>query len=100
MRPLVVKKVPCALFRITVSVPDGREVRLHATPRIVLEGGSKIDAEPGGPRVVAWLDANGNLLADGPDAVFDVAGEILALVAISIAGDCAVTVSVRAEGGA
>ena len=98
MRPLVVKKVPCALFRVTVSVPEGKEVRLHATPRIMLEGGGKIDSEPGGPRVVAWLDANGNRLAEGPDVVFDVAGEIPALVAISITGDCAVTVSVIAEG--
>jgi hypothetical protein len=99
MRPLVVRKVPCALFRVTVSVPEGREVRLHATPRIVLEGGGKFDAEPGGPHVVAWLDANGNMLAEGPDAVFDVSGEIPALVAISITGDCAVTVSMHAEGG-
>ena len=99
MRPLVVRKVPCALFRVTVGVPEGREVHLHATPRIVLEGGGKIDAEPDGPRVVAWLDANGNMLAEGPDAVFDVSGEIPALIAIGITGDCAVTVSVRAEGG-
>lgn len=98
MRPLVVKKVPCALFRVMVSVPEGREVRLHATPRVVLEGGGKIDAEPGGPRVVAWLDANGNPVAEGPSAVFNVAGEIPALLAISITGDCAVTASIRAEG--
>ncbi len=97
-RLAMVRRLPCALFQLRVALPVGMTVQLHAEPLVVMEGGSTTPAGPDGPHVVGWLDANGVVIADGPDLLLTETGAHSPLVAISVSADCAVSVAVLTQG--
>lgn len=95
----IVRKIPCALFRVRFSGQSQRQSSFRAVPFVVLEGGSAPDAAGlESPRVLAWLSSDGASLSTGSDLRIRVTGELSAIVAVSIPGDCAVGVDVRHEG--
>jgi hypothetical protein len=95
----VVRKIACALFRVRFSGHSQKQSVFRAVPFVVLEGGSAPEAAGlESPQVLAWLGSNGEKLSQGPDLRIRVAGEVAAIVAVSIPGDCAVGVDVRREG--
>lgn len=97
----VVRKTPCALFRVRIQSARRRSVLLEAKPAIVLEGGSMLEVSDGeGPEVVAWLDGSGRMLHAGSTASVDVNGEVALLIAVGIRPDSAVAVNVEALEGA
>lgn len=91
----VVRRVPCAVFRIRISGNQSSKLKLVAKPLIVLEGGAIIAPEgPDAPRVVGWLDGTGHLASEG--ARIELARSVDVLhVAVSVREDAAITVTVE-----
>lgn len=91
----VVKRTPCAVFRVQVTSSRAIALKLEAKPFIVLEGNSVEPAEGrNAPRVVGWLDAKGDLLAEGPQIKLASSGKDILHVAVSVVDDAAITVAV------
>lgn len=91
----MVRKIPCAIFRVRITSRGTARVKLQAQPLIVLEGGARISPEHGdAPRVVGWLDAKGDLVAEGIEIALSVSGDDVLHVALSIRDDAAITVGI------
>src|SRR5262249_55009562 len=59
----LVRKVPCALFRVQFSGRGQRQSAFRAVPYVVLEGGASPDAAGmESPKVMAWLGGDGEKL--------------------------------------
>jgi hypothetical protein len=93
----MVKRIPCALFQVRLAIPEGVTISVHATPLLVMDGGATATVDEGGPRVVAWLNPNGDPHTDGADASFEGPGEFTPLVAISVNPESAVSVDIRTD---
>jgi len=92
----IVKRVPCAVFRIRVTSSGPVALKLEASPFIVLEGGSVVAPEGrNAPRVIGWLDATGDLLAEGRQIELTGSGKDTLHVAVSVVEDAAITVAVE-----
>jgi len=95
----IVRKVPCALFRVRFSGRGERPSVFRARPYVVLEGGSTPDAAGlPSPRVMGWLSSTGEQLSQTTELSIRVLADFAAIVAVSIPGDYAVGVEVRREG--
>jgi hypothetical protein len=91
----VVRKTPCALFRIQIAGKGGRPVKLRAKPYVVLEGGAAEEAAGHeSPKVVAWLSGDGDLISSNAQMTARVTGDMATIVAVSLPGDCAVGLDV------
>jgi hypothetical protein len=91
----VVRKAPCALFRVQISGKAGRQLKLRAKPYVVLEGGAAEEAVGHeSPKVVAWLSGDGDLISSGAQMTTRVTEDMATIVAVSLPGDCAVGLEV------
>jgi hypothetical protein len=94
----LVRKTPCALFRVRFSGRAHRQSCFRAVPFVVLEGGSAPDAAGlASPQVLGWLSSDEKPLSQGADLRIRVTEEVSVIVAVSIPGDCAVGVDVKQE---
>jgi hypothetical protein len=97
----IVKKVPCALFRVRLSGKSRRDTVLCAHPFIVLEGGSSPEAAGyNSPAVIAWLSSDGQHLSKNAVVRVRVEADMNVLIAVSIPGDCAVGVNISNQANA
>jgi hypothetical protein len=97
-RYAVVRKVPCALFRIRIAGRSNGPISIQAKPFVVLEGGSSPEASGlASPQVIAWLSGDGDPLSTGDRVNLRIAGDVSVIVAVSIPGDCAIGVEVAAQ---
>ena len=96
----VVRRTPCAVFRTSVELQRRQGVVLEAKPLVVLEGGAAEEPEEDdGARIIGWLDAKGHVVAQGP--TLRLAGPVneQLLIAVSVQGDAAVSVTIAQREG-
>lgn len=94
----LVRKIPCALFRVRISCNTPANVTLHANPFIVLEGGALVS--PNGtsePRVIGWLDETGDTISNTNSVRCTCDSNRALHVAVSVVDDAAITITVADE---